>query len=190
MTKPTVHMKGSRLIIALLLATLCTLALAQAPVYETKDKAGPVFSDRPGYGAKPIDLPPPNLSDVPQPAPQAPASQATAPAYSSLVISMPENQGTIHSNTGAFDVGVRNVPELRAAAGHRIKVKLDGNVLPQSYQSASIRVTESDWRGAARSDNVEHTLQVAIVDSAGAVLMESAPIAFYAQRATVRREER
>ena len=183
---PVAAAMRTRPIIALLLATGCTLAAAQGPVYESKDKAGPVFSDRPSPGAKAIDLPPPNVIDVPQPAPRGPAPQADAPAYTSLAISVPKNQGTIHSNTGAFNVRVRTGPALRKAAGDRITVKLDGNLLPQNYQSASFRMTEADWQRAARPDNVGHTLQVAIVDKAGAVLIESAPITFYAHRATVR----
>jgi hypothetical protein len=176
----------TRPILALLLATGCTLASAQGPVYESKDKAGPVFSDQPSSGAKAIDLPPPNVVDVPQAAPQAPAPQATAPAYAVLAISAPENEGTIHSNTGAFNVRVRIAPALRKTAGDRITVKLDGNLLPKTYPSGRFRLTEADWQEASSPDNAGHTLQVAIVDSTGAVLIESAPITFYAHRATVR----
>ena len=181
---------SARPLVAVLLAVGCTVAAAQGPVYESKDKAGPVFSDQPSPGARPIDLPPPNVIDTPrtpppQPAPAAPA----APAYTSLVISGPENRGTIDSNTGEFDVRITTVPVLRTAAGDTIRVRLDGNLLPQSYRSPELRVTAADWQAAAR-DNVEHTLQVSIVDRAGRTLIESAPVSFYAHRATVHRGRR
>jgi len=40
---------------------------------------------------------------------------------------------------------------------------------------------------AGAAENVEHTLQAAIIDSTGAVLIEAAPVKFFAHRATVRR---
>jgi hypothetical protein len=182
---------GSRPLIAALLAIGCTIAAAQGPVYESKDKAGPVFSDQPSPGARPIDLPPPNVIEVPrtpqQPSAPAAAAKAAAPAYTSLAIAAPRNQDTIHSNTGEFDVSVTTVPALRAAAGDTIRVRLDGNLLPQSYRSPRLRVTAADWQGAARGDDGEHTLQVTIVDKAGAALIESAAVSFQVRRATAHR---
>jgi hypothetical protein len=183
---------SSRPLIAAFLAIGCTIAAAQGPVYESKDKEGAVFSDRPSPGARPIDLPPPNVIEVPrtpqqQSAPAA-AAKPAAPAYTSLAIAAPRNQDTIHSNTGEFDVSVRTVPALRATAGHTFRVRLDGNLLPQGYRSPTLRVTAADWQGAARADDDgEHTLQVTIVDKAGAALIESAPVSFQVRRATAHR---
>jgi hypothetical protein len=177
----------ARPLIAMLVAVLPALAAAQGAIYESKDKAGPVFSDQPSPGGRPIDLPPPNVIQVPPtPPPQQAAPAAPAPAYGSLAIVSPGNQDTIRSNTGAFDVRVQVQPALRS--GDVIRVKLDGTLLPQGFSSADFRITDSDWARAANLNNVEHTLQVAIANSSGAVLIESAPVSFFAQRA-FRREE-
>jgi len=176
----------AQLFIAMLVAVLPALAAAQGTIYESKDKAGPVFSDQPSPGGRPIDLPPPNVIQVPSTPPQQAAPAAPAPVYSSLAIVSPANQDAIRSNTGAFDVRVQVQPALRS--GDVIRVKLDGTLLPQSFSSADFRVTDSDWARAANPNNVEHTLRVAIASASGAVLIESAPISFFAQRA-FRREE-
>ena len=183
----------TRLSIALVLGTWCAIAMAQSTVYESKDKAGPVFSGQPSYtdqptAAKPVVVPPMNLMQGVAPAP--PASATAAAPYTALAISLPANGGTLHSNTGAFDVRVKASPALRTAKGDRIKIKLDGNMLAPNYKSAKLGVTAADWQAAAKSDNVEHTLQAAIIDSTGAVLVESAPVSFYAHRATVRSGKR
>lgn len=173
-----------RLLIPMLLAIGPALAAAQGTVYESKDKAGPVFSDRPSPDAKPIELVPPSvIQTTPVPREQlAPVAQALY--YTAISISSPENAGTIHSNTGAFDVSVQLQPALRTARGDRIKARLDGKVLTRSFSSVKFGVTEADWQKAANPDDVEHTLQVVILDKTGAVLIESASVKFYAHRAT------
>lgn len=179
----------TRLIAAALAAALCTLATAQT-VYESKDKSGAtVYSDSPSPGAKPMDLPPPNVIQTPPLPKQAPASAAPAPAYTSLAVVAPEDGGTIHSNTGAFDVTLKVSPALRVNSGDRIRLKLDGNLLPTDYLSRKISVTEADWQAAA-TNSLEHTLQAAVVDKAGNTRIESEPVSFYIHRATVRRQTR
>ena len=105
-----------RVLTAMLLLTGSALAAAQG-IYESRDKAGPVFSDQPSPGAKAIDLPPPNVIQTDPVRPSQPAPAATAPYYTAFAITSPENEGTVHSNTGAFDVGVRLEPALRSARG-------------------------------------------------------------------------
>jgi hypothetical protein len=174
---------------ALLAAAWCATGAAQGTVYESKDKAGPVFSDQPSKGAKPVELAPPNVIETPRTPPARPAPAAAAPKYSSLAIASLANEDTVHTNTGEFDLRVRSVPALRAAAGDRFRVTLDGKALAKGYSSTRIRITEADWQAAAGSD-AKHTLQVAIVGPAGAKLIESAPVSFYAHRATVRKSHR
>lgn len=174
----------SRILLVTLLALCSTLATAQGAVYESKDKAGPVFSDRPSSGAKPVELPP--LSVIPEPPalPQAPQAPTVAPApYSMLTILAPANEGTIHTNTGAFDMHLQIEPSLRISNGDAIIVKLDGNQLVQGYHGSVIHIKPADWARAATTDNIEHSLQVAIIDQTGAVMIESAPVRFYAHRA-------
>jgi hypothetical protein len=176
---------SKRILIALIVAAWSVLCAAQSPVYESHGKDGPVFSDEPSPGAKRIDLGPGNVMQTPQ-QPQAPAA-TTAPAYTSLSITSPANQGTVHTNTGAFDVHVAVQPALRTAAGDVIRVQFDSTLLPETYDSAQIQLTQADWSGAAQGDDAEHTLQVMVVSSTGQVLIKSAPVSFYAHRAA--REE-
>jgi hypothetical protein len=173
----------------LLAAAWCAPCAAQGTVYESKDKAGPVFSDQPSKGAKPVELAPPNVVGPQPTAPARPAPAAAAPNYSSVAIASLADEDTVHTNTGEFDLRVRSVPALRAKAGDRYRVTLDGNLLQKAYGSSKIRITEADWQAAAGSDT-KHTLQVAIVGPAGATLIQSAPISFYAHRATVRKSLR
>jgi len=179
--------KWTRSVAAIALVAFCALSGAQDSVYKSKDKAGPVFSDEPSPGAKVIDLPPPNVIQTdPVPTMPAPPVDSAPPRYRSLTIQSPADGSTIHTNTGEFSVSVYVSPALRSGAGDRIRVKLDGNALPSSYRSAKFKVTPADWQGAA-TDRAEHTLQVALVDKAGSVLLESAPASFYAHHATVHR---
>jgi hypothetical protein len=160
------------------------LAAAQGTVYESKDKAGvPTFSNQPSPGAKPVQVQPPTVVTLPSAAPPAGAA-AAPPAYKTLQITAPAPQGTIHSNTGAFDVQLNIAPALRK--GDVIRVKLDGTLLERSFTAPRLTLTEADWAAAANPDNVEHGLQAAIVDRNGQVLLESAPVRFYVHRAVRR----
>ena len=187
--KTSVGTMKSGLLLAVLLVTACAPAAAQGTIYESQGKDGPVFSDTPSPGAKPVVVSPPNLSQGVKPQPPA-ATAAAMPSYSSLAIASPANEGTVHSNTGAFNVRVRIAPALRSDAGDRMRIRLDGNLLASSHKSGKLHITAADWNGAANPDNVAHTLQAAIVDRNGAVLLESAPVTFYAHRATVRSSKR
>ena len=171
-----------RLATALVLTLSCALAAAQTRVYESKDKTGPVFSDQPSPGARELTLPAANVMQGNAPAPQQAAPPQGLPVYRLLNILSPESKGTVHSNTGAFDVRVQAAPELRA--GDRIRVRLDGNLIGRDFQSTAISLTDADWQAAASSSNIEHTLQVAIVDKDGKLLIESSPVSFYARRTT------
>lgn len=179
----------ARWLAAMLVAIWPVLATAQETVYESKDKAGPVFSDQPSPGGKAVDLPPPNVSTSPPTPQQQAAPAAAAPPYQSLSIVSPADQDTIHTNTGQFDVEVQVVPALRKGDGDVIHVMLDGTPLPETFASASFQVSESDWAAAANPDKVQHTLQVAVLDRSGAMLIQSAPVSFFAHRAS-RRERR
>ncbi|HAY27510.1 MAG TPA: hypothetical protein DCY47_08430, partial [Candidatus Accumulibacter sp.] len=58
---------------------IATLAAAQ-PVYESRDRAGPVFSDMPSPGAREVPLPPVNVMDSPASAATPAAAQPRAAA--------------------------------------------------------------------------------------------------------------
>ncbi len=167
--------------------SLWSTALA-AQIYESQDKSGAtVFSDRPSEGAKSVDLPPPNVINTPQPAqPQSPSAPAPI-SYKQLAILAPVQEGTVHTNTGAFDIQVSVDPALRP--GDAFMVTLDGNALPGRHTSASFGLTEQDYASAA-ADNRQHSLAVAVVDSNGNVVISSDAVSFYVNRATVERRRR
>ncbi len=171
---------------AIALAMLAGTALAQT-VYESRDKSGPVFSDQPSAGASAVQLQAPNVIAMPAAAPVQTAS-APAAAYRSFIILAPAAQGSIHSNIGAFDVKARLSPALRGS--DRIVASLDGNMLKTRFRSPNLRITEADWSAAARSGDSLHTIQLAVVDANGELLIASAPVSFYMQRATVAKERR
>lgn len=174
---------GRRIAVALLAALGSGVSLAQTTVYESKDKAGPVFSDKPSPGAAAVALPPPNVVAGPKPAPVAPPPPVVAPPYRSLAVASPANEATVHTNTGEIEVSARLNPALRP--NDRLRIKLDGQLLPSSFRSTRLRIAAADWQAAANASSVEHTLQLTVVDAQGAVLIESAPVRFYAHRASV-----
>jgi len=154
-----------------------------APVYESHGKSGPDFSDRPTPGATRIELGPANTIDTGPPPPRIVTTPPLAPPYQSLAILSPADGSTIHSNTGSFKVKGRAVPSLRAGTGDRFRVALDGHVLPHDYGTDTIQLVTEDWRDASAAGNGSHTLQLSVVDAQGRVLIESAPVSFYAHRA-------
>ncbi|MBK7423813.1 MAG: hypothetical protein IPJ48_12300 [Propionivibrio sp.] len=175
----------AKALLLMLLAFSSGFALAQGGVYESKGKDGPVFSDQPSSGAKPLDLPPLNVIEQPQQQQFQMPDAAPAP-YSQLTIVSPADGSTIHTNTGAFDMQLQVDPGMRIRRGDTLRVKLDGNPLAQGYTALAIHITEADWASAATSDNVQHSLQAAIISNKdGSVLIESAPVRFFAHRAAV-----
>jgi len=162
---------------------IATLAAAQ-PVYESRDRSGPVFSDMPTTGAREMHLPPANVMDSPVATPLLPPP-ATAPAYAGLQIMQPEDDGTVHSNTGQFSIALTLEPPLQRERGDAIAVRLDGTVLAVKRTTLQFDVTADEWQMAAR-DQVEHTVEVAVVDRSGNALLVAAPVRFTMHRASRR----
>ncbi|HQR51230.1 MAG TPA: DUF4124 domain-containing protein [Methylophilaceae bacterium] len=190
-------MKAQLLALVLVTAHATTTA-AQTTVYESRDAQGnTVFSDKPSPGAKAIELPQPNVIQTdllpPPPAQAAPVSGAgkkasidadATPVYSSLAIASPGDQDSIYTNTGAFDVTLKIDPDLRTNQGDFIQLKLDGTLVPQQFSAPDISISSADWAASA-TDNTAHTLQAAILDKQGKILIESAPVTFYAHRHSI-----
>jgi hypothetical protein len=161
----------------------CAMSPSAQTVYESKDKAGPVFSDKPSPGAKPLQLETPNVVSPPTATPAPPQPAASAPAYRRLVISRPANQDSVHSNDGAFGISAQLSPPLRP--DDRVRVLIDGNLVPTVFRSTSPRITPADWQATALGDRGEHTLQLAVVDANGVPKIESPIVSFYVHRAAV-----
>jgi hypothetical protein len=176
----------TRLAFALLIFLSPALACAQV-VYQCPGQDGPVFSDTPCPGGKRMDLGPPNVIDTNAPAPQQATTQAASSPYTAFTIMSPENDGTVHTNTGQFPVRLALTPPLQGA--NAISVSLDGTQLPTLRYSLQFDVTQEEWESAAAA-NVQHLLQVSVVDRAGNTLLAATPVQFYAHRAFIKREDR
>jgi hypothetical protein len=175
----------TRFAFALLIFLSPALACAQA-VYQCPGQDGPIFSDTPCPGGKQMDLGPPNVIDTNTPGAQLPAAQVAASAYSAFSIVSPQNDGTVHTNTGQFSVGLALTPPLQGA--NAISLSLDGTQLPTLRYSLQFDITQEEWESAAAA-NVQHLLQAAVVDRAGNTLIAATPVQFYAHRAFIHREE-
>jgi hypothetical protein len=183
---------GSRaaawLLAALLAGAWAAPAAAQETIYKSQGKEGPIFSNIPSPGATPVELPPPNIVQVPGAPSQGKPSSSTPPVvYQSLVIESPADQGTIHSNTGAIGVRAQLQPALDSARGDVIQAAVDGRPVPRSFASTSFQIDQSDWAAASPASE-EHTLQLSVVSRSGTVLLRSQPVSFYLHR-TVSGEE-
>ena len=173
--------------LSLLLFLLPAISSAQAAVYECPGKDGPVFTDTPCSDGNEMNLPPPNVIDTATPTQQQPADQVAAPAYTAFSILQPEEQGTVHTNTGEFDVSLSLTAELQD--GHAIRVSLDGTSLPTLRTSLQLVVTPDEWEISA-TDTTQHTLTATVVDQSGNQLITTPPVQFFSQRATVSRQRR
>ncbi len=97
------------------------------------------------------------------------AAAATS-AYSSIDIAQPANGETVFNNEGDVEVKIVVRPALRAAAGDRIALAVDGEVASTQAQGRFALI------GIARGT---HTLQARVVDRAGDTLLASAPLTFH-----------
>ena len=155
----------------------------QAAVYECQDQSGPVFSDTPCPDAKVISLPPPNVVDTDTSTPQ-PDSQPEGAVYTAFSILQPEDQGSVHTNTGRFSVNLSLTPGLQD--GNAVSVSLDGTPLPALRTALHFDITQDEWQGAATAAT-SHTLTATVVDQSGNLLITASPVQFYVHRSTVRR---
>ena len=161
-------------------------AVAPAQTYECPGQDGPVFTDTPCPGGKRMDLGSPNVIETGNPAQQGSVARPAASTYMAFVIASPENGGTLHTNTGQFQVSLDLTPGLQG--GNAVSVSLDGTQLPTLRYSLQFDITPEEWESAAAA-NVEHVLQASVVDRSGNTLIAAAPVQFYVHRA-FRRQER
>ncbi len=153
-----------------------------APAWTWVDANGTVhFSDRPVPGARQLELggaqpigsvPPPAVRSAPRPTNQT-TNQARV-AYQIEIVS-PAEQETLWNTGGMVSVELRSSPALQP--GHRYDLVLDGQRRDLNTTSSRVDLTEV-FRGA-------HTLQVAVIDGAGAELSRSSTRTFFVQQTSV-----
>jgi hypothetical protein len=92
-------------------------------------------------------------------------------------ISSPQNEETIHDNTGRVPVTVAITGGDPLAAGGSIRTILDGKAFGPAVRAASFAL-EGVERG-------EHALRVEVLDAAGTVIAASGSVKFYMWQASV-----
>ncbi len=164
----------------LLLALAPVVLPAAVDVYRWTDANGTThYSDRPQPGAErvTVQVQPPASGSGRDVAPAAdPANEDQRPEavarYQSLTITSPAQEETLWNIEGQLDVAAAVQPALQP--GHALRFSLDGRTATAPPGSNQTRFPEV-FRG-------EHSLQVAVVDAEGRVLISSPPIRFFVRQ--------
>ncbi len=160
------------------------LAAAQAEVYKWVDEQGnTIYSDEPHPGAEVLDAGEVQTIELPDPGPpprldKREAARRQAPAYKSISITSPEDEGTIREINGNFSVAVSVKPVLQAAYGHQVALYLDGSMVGEPGRKTNFALENID-RGA-------HKLRAAVLDADGSKLIESDTVTVYLFRNFIR----
>lgn len=169
--------------VALVLCAACAAMGAGERIYKTVDEHGnTVFTDVPpkeGEQGEPVNVVPLNTIDLTPAEPprliNAPANDepVTGDFYAQLAIASPANDEAIRDNAGNVVIAAAVNPPL--VQGHRLLLVFDEEPTEIEADQSAFYITNVD-RGS-------HTVAVRIVDRAGNVLKQSAPITFHLQRA-------
>ena len=172
----------------ILFSALSGTAAIAAPAWTWVDADGTRhYSDRPVPGAQQVDLPgAQGFGTTARAARAAPAGgegAATAlpgATYQIVEVVSPAEQETLWNIGGNLPVQVRFQPALQS--GHRYDLLLDGQ--RRNVNTSALRVNLPDvFRG-------EHTLQVVVIDSAGAELSRSPARVFIVQQTSIQNPNR
>jgi hypothetical protein len=162
----------------ILLSALSAATATGAPAWTWTDANGTVhFSDRPVEGARQVELA--GAQGFGSRVPAVAGPRATTPdaqaLYQLVDIVSPAEQETLWNIGATLNVQVRFAPQLQP--GHSYDLALDGQ--RRNVNTTASRVTLADvFRGT-------HTLQVVVIDAAGAELMRSPNRTFYVQQTSV-----
>jgi hypothetical protein len=159
----------------ILLSALIGTTASGAPAWTWVDANGQThFSDRPVEGARQVELSGAQGFAPTAPARTAPstnAAQSPAALYQVDIVS-PAEQETLWNIGTQLNVQVRIQPPLQP--GHRYDLAFDGQRL--NLNTMNLRTTVPNvFRGS-------HTLQLVVIDSAGAELLRSASRTFFVQQ--------
>src|SRR5262245_64348731 len=168
-----------------LLSAVLGSAASAAPAWTWVDAEGTRhYSDRPVPGAERVELVGAQGFGAAGRSTRASRADdaATDPAgaYQSVEVVSPADQETLWNIGTNLSVQVRFQPGLQP--GHRYDLVYDGQ--RRNLNTATTRVTLPDvFRG-------EHTLQVVVIDAAGAEVMRSAARVFFVQQTSVQNPNR
>ncbi len=150
-----------------------------AEIYQWVAPDGTItFSNQPHPGAKKLDVPPlPTYKPPPLPKPSrplesaSPSPQQEGHAYEHLQVLIPAPDATVWSDQDTLPVKLKMDPPLKATAGDKVVVTLDGKVLDATFRANSFQIAPV-YRGT-------HSLQVKIEDNHGNTLIQSSPVTFH-----------
>lgn len=157
-----------------------------AKVYKYRDNQGVLhFTDSPPPSADTKSL---NLhilgsyegnvsSNLPEPSEEKNKKEKKTETYKQVAVTSPTQKQTIHDNQGILKVSASVQPELHLNRGDRMKVFIDGQVVPPG----AIPAVSMQVRGINRG---KHTVHVAVVNSSGKVLKTSDNVTFYMHQAS------
>lgn len=163
---------------------LFSTASPAVPVWTWVDEHGlRHFSDRPGPGARLIELT--SAPAVSLPAAPAPAAVGSAPndagaavptrPYTTFAVASPADGQTLWNIGGRLEVRVELAPALQP--GHRLDVEFDGRRLELAAAAPQFTVPDV-YRGT-------HTLNAVIVDDRGEELLRSSGVTFAVQQTSI-----
>jgi hypothetical protein len=151
---------------------------SSAPAWTWVDADGLVhYSDQPVPGARRIELANAQGFGLAVPQPRGPREDAPGRAtpYESIEIVSPSDQETLWNIGTTLNVVVQFRPALQP--GHRFDVVLDGQ--RRNLNTSSPRTTVANvFRGA-------HTMEIVVIDAAGAEIMRSGARSFFVQQTSV-----
>lgn len=165
----------------LILSLLAGSAQA-ATVYRWVDEDGKVhYSDSPRPGAERIELRKPNVYSAPKNLPKIESETETDPGadetiYQRFSITSPEPDSAFWDNQGNFMLRLALEPGLDAAAGHRIRVYLDGE--PQG----TTRNLQWRFTGVNRGT---HSVSAEVIDASGEGVIRTESVSFHLHQQSV-----
>lgn len=186
----------------LILAIVCGVLLLQNTVlqaqgvYVTPGANGPVFSDKPQPGAKPVTLQPLNVVAPPAKPKAVPIVKAAAQdarakldvdasMYRSFSIVSPESGSSVVANTAVFEVRVAIDPPLQLGDGHAFAVSINGRAVEQRFTATEFMIPPEFWGDILPPANQQMQLDAYIVDFNGQVLKKASPVRFYLRYAQI-----
>lgn len=150
--------------------------VSRAEIYRDPSQPTPTFSDRPSPDAEPVQLPPANVQNFPDP-PATPVNQGAAPApftYEQIAIIEPADEATVRDNQGRIRVIAEVKPPLRA--GHQLQLLLDGQPAGPVQRSGQFNLT-----GVNRGS---HQLQLQVLDGEGDVFAQGPAVTLHLHQAS------
>jgi len=147
-------------------------SLLASDVYKKVDKDGAVtFSDQPHADAEKIKVEAVNIQPHQKALPSGALHEEKKFAYTSLVITHPENDSTLR-NTGDTLVSANLTPSLRS--DHKVEILDNGKLLQPAARILTLSLSNLD-RGT-------HSFLFRVIDAKGNTLISSAPVNLHVHR--------